>query len=158
MTLLYTDAVFQRHDTGPGHPEPLGPPGGDRRSLERDGAEVRCVRLDVDAADDATIARAHSLDYVRFIEKSVETAPAMIDSGDTIVSAHSNEVARSRRRCGRRRRAARGARRRPERPVFDSAAGASRAGRRTDGVLPVQQRRDRRPRRAPSKSWGWGRC
>ncbi len=91
-TLLYTDPVFQAHDTGPGHPERSA-----RLEAVLEALEVETLadveRRDPVAADVEQLARVHDRSYV---EATLAAIPQHGSRGldpDTIVSPRSGEAA-----------------------------------------------------------------
>ena len=60
---LITDERFERHDTGPGHPERPERLEHFRKTLTASGLESRCVKLEPQPADDAQLLRVHDAEH-----------------------------------------------------------------------------------------------
>jgi acetoin utilization deacetylase AcuC-like enzyme len=93
-TGLILDARFERHDTGPGHPERPERAARIRRILEERGVVGRSERLPLEAATDEQLARVHDPEHVRRVERACAEGALVVDSMDTTVCAESAAVAR----------------------------------------------------------------
>jgi acetoin utilization deacetylase AcuC-like enzyme len=91
---LVLDPVFERHDTGPGHVERPARLTHLRETFERSGLADRCVRVPLEEADDAHLARVHDEDHIRRVEAACASGARLIDSMDTAISKESARIAR----------------------------------------------------------------
>jgi acetoin utilization deacetylase AcuC-like enzyme len=88
-TGFVTSALFQRHDTGPGHPERPERAAAIERRLQD---SALASELDVREAPRASIEslrRVHDEGYVRRVEERIAAGARVLDEGDTRVSADS---------------------------------------------------------------------
>ena len=93
---IYTNSVFHRHDTGPGHPEnahrlDAALEGVDRAGLAND--VVRDAALHPDA--DRIIAKTHSADYEHELEMACRGGMRLFHSLDNPISSQSFAAART---------------------------------------------------------------
>ena len=91
---LVLDAIFERHDTGPGHPERPARLQSIRRSIEAAALLERFELVAPEAADDALLELCHDADYVRRVEAAVAGGERLLDSMDTAICPESARVAR----------------------------------------------------------------
>ena len=91
---LVLDPLFERHDTGPGHPEHAGRLQHIRQSLSASGLADRCTRVEPRVADDADLIRAHNANYIARVEQACAGGERQIDSMDTAICAESAAIAR----------------------------------------------------------------
>jgi len=91
---LVLDALFERHDTGPGHPEHAGRLRRVRETLTDSGLAKRCTRVEPAVADDADLQRAHAAEYIARIEQACNSGERLIDSMDTAICPESAGIAR----------------------------------------------------------------
>jgi acetoin utilization deacetylase AcuC-like enzyme len=91
---LVLDPVFERHDTGPGHVERPARLRHLREEFERTGLADRCVRVPLEEADDAHLARVHDVQHIRRVEEACAAGARLIDSMDTAISSESARIAR----------------------------------------------------------------
>ena len=91
---LVLDPVFERHDTGYGHPERPERLSAIRAKLESSGLAGRCTLLPPVPADDTMLHRVHDADHVRRIEAACAAGERLIDSMDTAISPESARIAR----------------------------------------------------------------
>ena len=91
---LVLDPLFERHDTGPGHPEHPGRLRRIRESLAASGLAGRCTRVEPRVADDADLIRAHHAEYVAQVEQACVAGERQIGSMDTAICAESAAIAR----------------------------------------------------------------
>jgi len=91
---LLLDPLFERHDTGPGHVERPARLTHLRQEFERSGLAGRCVRVPLEAADDAHLARVHDLDHIHRVEEACASGARLIDSMDTAIGRESASIAR----------------------------------------------------------------
>jgi acetoin utilization deacetylase AcuC-like enzyme len=92
---LILDPRFEEHDTGAGHPEHAGRLQRVRRDLTDSGLKDRCRIVQPTPADDGQLRLVHDPDYIRRVVETCETAPATLDSADTVVCPGSERIARS---------------------------------------------------------------
>ncbi|QOJ14767.1 MAG: histone deacetylase [Planctomycetia bacterium] len=88
------DAAFERHDTGPGHPERplrLGAIGAGLRSAGLLGA---ALLLSPKSVADDVLHRIHAPEYVRRVGEHCRARKRFIDVPDSAICADSDEIAR----------------------------------------------------------------
>jgi len=90
---LISDPVFEGHDTGPDHPERPERLRAVREALDESGLAGRTERLELEAATDEQLHRAHDPGYVRSVGELSAAGGGALDA-DTIVSAASDGIAR----------------------------------------------------------------
>ncbi|HEX4823721.1 MAG TPA: histone deacetylase [Candidatus Polarisedimenticolaceae bacterium] len=91
---LVSDPVFERHDTGPGHPERPARTAAIRRALAAARLDERCMTIAPVAADDETLIRVHDPAHVRRVDASAASGARLLDSMDTAIGPESAAVAR----------------------------------------------------------------
>jgi acetoin utilization deacetylase AcuC-like enzyme len=91
---LVLDPVFERHDTGLGHPERAARTARIRSSLESSGLAARCERIPPVAADDEALSRVHDPAHVARVRDACAAGERLLDSMDTAIGRESEEVAR----------------------------------------------------------------
>jgi acetoin utilization deacetylase AcuC-like enzyme len=91
---LVLDPLFERHDTGPGHPEHPGRLRCIRESLTISGLADRCTRVEPRVAGDVELIRAHHADYIAEVEQACAAGERQIGSMDTAICAASASIAR----------------------------------------------------------------
>ncbi len=91
---LVLDPCFEKHDTGPGHPERPERLARCREVLERRGLVARCRIVEPHSADDAMLERVHDPAYIRHVAGACAAGKRSVDSDDTVVSRESERVAR----------------------------------------------------------------
>jgi len=84
---------FLEHDTGPGHPERAARLSTLVGHLRSCGLWTELQHLIIDRADDEWILKAHTADHLRYVRDSCLSGRAVLDDGDTRVSAGSLEAA-----------------------------------------------------------------
>jgi len=89
---LVLDRCFERHDTGPGHPERPERLQAVREALEASGLPARCRQIELQAADDALLSAVHDEAYIRQVAAACAAGEAL--DGDTTVCAESDRLAR----------------------------------------------------------------
>lgn len=96
MLKIYTNSLFYRHDTGPGHPETARRLDAAMNGVERAGATERVVR-DADIHPDTAriIAKVHSADYERELEEACRDGYRLFHSLDNPISSSSFAAARA---------------------------------------------------------------
>ena len=90
MTLLYSDPVFLKHDTGK-HPERAERLLQVTAHLKRVGLDVRCGQPSWEAISRERLARVHGLDYVDEVARFAEAGGGRIEA-DTVVSRDSFQI------------------------------------------------------------------
>jgi acetoin utilization deacetylase AcuC-like enzyme len=93
-TGLIVDAYFEKHDTGPSHPERPARLAHVRRVLSEQGLLERGRTLPLTAATDEQLHLVHDPDYVARIARACESEQTVVDSMDTAICAASEIVAR----------------------------------------------------------------
>ena len=88
LTGLVDDPLFERHRTGPGHPERPARLGAVRKALE--GLPLR--RIEPRDATREEILRAHDPGYVDWLSAAIAQGAGSLDA-DTVVSAESWDAA-----------------------------------------------------------------
>jgi len=91
---LVLDPIFERHDTGRGHPECPARLARIREVLEARGLASRCVSLPVTPASDAALLRVHDADHIKRVEDACAAGLRLVDSMDTVICAESAAIAR----------------------------------------------------------------
>lgn len=91
---LVLDPVFDRHDTGPGHPERPLRTETIRRRLEWGGLADRCVRLAPERAEDALLTAVHDPGHLERVERACARGDSILDSMDTSIGRESARIAR----------------------------------------------------------------
>jgi acetoin utilization deacetylase AcuC-like enzyme len=91
---LVLDPVFERHDTGRGHPEHPGRVARVRERLEERGTAAKCVKVPIAPATDAALLRVHDLQHIRRVEAACAGGERFIDSMDTAIGEESARIAR----------------------------------------------------------------
>ncbi len=103
MTLLYSDPVFLKHDTGK-HPERAQRLEQVVAHLARVGLDKQCRQPRWEPASRERLARLHDGDYIDQVREFAERGGGRIEA-DTVMSRDSYDVAsqgrRGRGRCGR---------------------------------------------------------
>ena len=88
---LLTDPRFERHDTGPRHPESPARNAAVRKALEPFTAKA--IRIQQRIASEDEIALCHSRDYIARAKQDIAAGRRELSTGDTHVSSASWEVA-----------------------------------------------------------------
>ena len=91
---LVLDPVFADHDTGPGHPERPERVLAVVRRLRDSGIAGRCVRVEPEEIDEASIALVHDPGYVRSARETCESGAGFLDTEDTYAGPGSPRIAR----------------------------------------------------------------
>ncbi len=91
MTLLYRDALFLQHDTGP-HPENAGRLRAITARLEEAGLLARCTAGTYEPLSAEAVGRVHEPQVVQLAQRIAGQGGGHID-GDTVVSRESYRVA-----------------------------------------------------------------
>lgn len=88
---LFTDPLFERHDTGP-HPECSDRLRAIRTRLEKSGLLPQTIAGTVRAATERELSRVHPIKYQHIVKEFAELGGGRLDP-DTVVSPDSAEVA-----------------------------------------------------------------
>ena len=91
---LVLDPVFERHDTGRGHPERPERTARIRALLEERGLAAACVRCAPVEADDRMLSRVHDPAHIRRVHEACAAGASLLDSMDTAIGPQSDRVAR----------------------------------------------------------------
>jgi acetoin utilization deacetylase AcuC-like enzyme len=91
MTLLYTDPLFLKHDTGR-HPESAQRLRAITARLDKAGLLAKCKAGDYQPLDEATVAKVHAAKQVTQVKQVAEHGGGHIDA-DTVLSPDSFRVA-----------------------------------------------------------------
>jgi len=94
VTGLAQDERFQRHLTGPGHPERPQRLARVAEVLEERGLASACTAVEVSPVDRKLVARVHADDYVKRVERACAEGLPHIDVPDSAISSESFEIAR----------------------------------------------------------------
>lgn len=92
MTVLYTDPLFQKHDTGKHHPETARRLSGIVEHLDMLGLTAKCAPGTYKPLSEAQVARVHSAEQIQIVKQIAERDGGQIDN-DTPVSSESLRVA-----------------------------------------------------------------
>lgn len=92
-TGLLLDPLFQKHDTGSGHPESIKRYTTIARVLKEKGLIGQCEPLQMRAATKEEITTCHSPAYYDLAKAEITGGSHMLSTGDTFVSQHSFDVA-----------------------------------------------------------------
>lgn len=91
---LLLDPRFERHDTGPGHPERPERLQSIRRRFDERGLPGRCLPLTAEPVDDALLRRVHDPAHVDRVDAASASGARLLDSMDTTISRESAPLAR----------------------------------------------------------------
>jgi acetoin utilization deacetylase AcuC-like enzyme len=92
MTLLYSDPLFLKHDTGPHHPESPERLRAITARLEKAGLVKKCTAGKFKPLDEATVAKLHGPKMVTAAKQLAEHGGGRLDA-DTVLSPESFKVA-----------------------------------------------------------------
>src|SRR5437660_1200211 len=92
MTLLYTDALFLKHDTGTHHPETAERLRSITVRLEKRGLAKKCTAGKFKPLDEDTVAKLHAPKMVTAAKQLAAHGGGHLD-GDTVVSPDSFNIA-----------------------------------------------------------------
>jgi acetoin utilization deacetylase AcuC-like enzyme len=96
MLNVYTNPVFYDHDTGAGHPESARRLDAALLGVERAGLSERVTRATASHPDtDRLIAKVHSADYERALERAANAGLVDFVSGDNPMSSQTFAAART---------------------------------------------------------------
>ena len=91
---LLLDPRFERHETGPGHPERPERLRAIRQRFDERGIPARCVPLGTESVDDALLRRVHDPAHVDRVDAASASGARLLDSMDTTISRESAGLAR----------------------------------------------------------------
>jgi len=92
-TGLVLDDIFQRHETGHGHPERPDRLRAIAQKLETTGLIQRCRRIDVQRIDPEFLTRAHDPNYLERLQKACLAGEPFIDTPDSGICPESYDIA-----------------------------------------------------------------
>lgn len=92
-TGLAQDERFQRHDTGPQHPERPERLAAVARALDERGLAAKCVPIDRSPIDMELVGEVHTADYIERLREACETGQPFIDNPDSAICPESFEIA-----------------------------------------------------------------
>ncbi len=93
-TGLLLDELFERHDTGIGHPETAGRVKAVAEKLKADGWVEKCRQLKFRQASDEEILLGHTPDYLKLVKKEIDgQSSGQLSTGDTVYGTQSLDVA-----------------------------------------------------------------
>ena len=96
MLKIYTNSIFYRHDTGPGHPENASRLDAALEGVARAGLESSVLRETQTHADtDRIIAKTHSAEYERELEQASRAGMRLFHSLDNPLSTSTFSAART---------------------------------------------------------------
>lgn len=93
-TGLVWEPLCLLHQPGMGHPESPQRLEAIRRGLEDGGLWQRCIVLAARPAADAELLRCHTAPYLALVSQEIAAGGGKLSTGDTVVSAHTEEAAR----------------------------------------------------------------
>lgn len=94
QTGLLLDEVFERHDTGSGHPETAGRVKAVAEKLKTEGLVAKCGKLEFRRATDDEILLCHTPDYLKLVRREIDgQSSGQLSTGDTVFGRQSLEVA-----------------------------------------------------------------
>jgi acetoin utilization deacetylase AcuC-like enzyme len=94
QTGLLLDEIYEKHDTGIGHPETAGRVKAVNEKLKADGLVKKCKRLDYRRATDEEILLCHTSDYLKVVKREIDgKSKGQLSTGDTVFGAESLDVA-----------------------------------------------------------------
>ena len=91
---LVLDPVFERHDTGPGHPERAARLQAIRRAVAAAGLEESFERVAPEEADDELLELVHDAEHIRRVDRAAASGARLLDAMDTTICPESARVAR----------------------------------------------------------------
>jgi len=94
MTLLFTDPIFLKHDTGRHHPESVERLRAITSQLQQSGLAQKCTRGEIRPMSEEEIVQTHSRAMIEMVKTVSERGGGHLDA-DTIVSAESFAVAQA---------------------------------------------------------------
>ena len=94
-TGLLLDPIYQKHDTGEGHPESIHRAKAISAALQDDGLAEQATSLAVRPATDEEVILVHTEPYLQLVKSEIGSGSDRLSTGDTIVDSDSLEVARA---------------------------------------------------------------
>jgi acetoin utilization deacetylase AcuC-like enzyme len=92
MTGLLLDRFYERHTTGPRHPESPQRYEAISTALSGAGLVDSTTRVEMRPATEEEVAYCHTLEYMRTVRRDIERGERDLSTGDTTLSSHSLEV------------------------------------------------------------------
>jgi acetoin utilization deacetylase AcuC-like enzyme len=92
-TALLVDPLFERHITGPDHPESPERCAAVVAALAAGGLSARMHRVEPRVAHDDELALCHTRAYLKTVEQDIARGARDLSTGDTALSSRSREVA-----------------------------------------------------------------
>jgi len=92
-TGLVLDPVFERHETGWGHPESPQRLSELRKRLEADGLTAACIIIPPTPADRESLLAVHTESYLRRLEQACRAGEKFIDTPDSAICPESWQIA-----------------------------------------------------------------
>jgi acetoin utilization deacetylase AcuC-like enzyme len=92
-TSLLIDRVYERHTTGPGHPESPERYEAVMQAIDQVPALKSAPRIPVRAASEDEIALCHARDYIETVKQDIARGVRDLSTGDTAVGSKSLDVA-----------------------------------------------------------------
>jgi acetoin utilization deacetylase AcuC-like enzyme len=93
-TGLLLDEIFERHDTGIGHPETAGRVKAVAQRLKTDGLVAKCSKLEFRRATDEEILLCHTPNYLELVKREIDgQSSGQLSTGDMVFGRQSLEVA-----------------------------------------------------------------
>jgi acetoin utilization deacetylase AcuC-like enzyme len=94
MTILFTDSLFLRHDTGPGHPERPDRLRAISAMLDQTGLRAQCAIGNYQPVSEELLRRVHDGRQIDLVRQVTQAGGGRIEA-DTVVSPESDQVARA---------------------------------------------------------------
>ncbi|MDH3626203.1 MAG: histone deacetylase [Acidobacteriota bacterium] len=91
---LVLDPLFERHDTGVGHPERPERLTLLRELFEKSGVTDRVTRVPLTRAEDASLLLCHDLEHIQRVDQACRNGERVLDGMDTAICPESAEIAR----------------------------------------------------------------
>jgi acetoin utilization deacetylase AcuC-like enzyme len=91
---LLADPIFERHDTGPGHPERPARLERLRAALAGSDMARACIPVSPVAAEDGLLELVHEPSYIAQAERECASGSRILDSEDTAVCPESAKISR----------------------------------------------------------------
>lgn len=92
-TALLLDRIYERHVTGPGHPESPERYEAVTRALNHEGLADRMTRITPRVATEDELALCHTRAYLKTVEQDVARGAHDLSTGDTAIGSKSRDVA-----------------------------------------------------------------
>ena len=92
-TALLLDSVFERHDSGPGHPESVARYKEISKVLKGSDYFKKCKKIKIRKATDSEILGCHTDKYLEIVKTEIGEGKSELSTGDTSICRDSLEVA-----------------------------------------------------------------